>query len=315
MLQSNEIRGAFSKQYKVCNSNKSAMMWQLYALLSAVSSGFQRIINAYVVKTEDHLAYSWFATCLTSLFFMLLLIMMGDIALPTSLYAWALALIAGVLWTLITILGFKSYQLTPLSLRESLSRVDMLFLLFFSVLLLGEFITLVKVLGTGCIFIGLIVLTRQKEKAFGRLTDKGVQLTLLVAAFHGLVSVIDKRAVVFFLPAFYGFLEYALVPVYLMPVAVKNRDKIKQIIVNKKFIPIIGSVLSVIAYYSRLQASILTDISNVFPVLQLSTVISILGGFIFFKEGELRSRIVGSIIMIIGSILILNPELINAFIQ
>jgi uncharacterized membrane protein len=106
-------------------------MWQLYALLSAVSIGFQRIINAYVVKTEDHLAYSWFATCLTSLFFMLLLIMMGDIALPTSLYAWALALIAGVLWTLITILGFKSYQLTPLSLRESLSRVDMLFLLFF----------------------------------------------------------------------------------------------------------------------------------------------------------------------------------------
>ncbi|UCH01559.1 MAG: EamA family transporter [Candidatus Bathyarchaeota archaeon] len=291
------------------------MMWQLYALLSAVSIGFQRIINAYVVKTEDHLAYSWFATCLTSLFFMLLLIMMGDIALPTSLHAWALALIAGVLWTLITILGFKSYQLTPLSLRESLSRVDMLFLLFFSALLLGESITLVKVLGTGCIFIGLIVLTRQKEKAFGRLTDKGVQLTLLVAAFHGLVSVIDKRAVVFFLPAFYGFLEYALVPVYLMPVAVKNRDKIKQIIINKKFIPIIGSVLSVIAYYSRLQASILTEVSNVFPVLQLSTVISILGGFIFFKEGELRSRIIGSIIMIIGSILILNPELINAFIQ
>lgn len=287
------------------------MIWQLYALISAFSIGFKRIIDAYVLKTEDHIAYSWFATFLTSIFFMILLIIIGDITIPTSLYAWTLALVAGILWTLITVLGFKSYQLTPLSLREPLSRVDVLFLLAFSVLLLNEALTIMKVLGTGFIFIGLIILTGQRKKAFGRLTDKGVKLTLLVAVFHGLVSVVDKQAVVFFLPAFYGFLEYALVPIYLMPLAVKNSVKIKKIIINKKYVPIIGSVLSVISYYTKLHASILTDVSNVFPVIQLSTVISVLGGFLFFKEEEFKSRIVGSIIMIVGSIIILNPEIIN----
>jgi uncharacterized membrane protein len=290
------------------------MVWQLYALISAFSIGFQRIINAYVVKTEDYIAYSWFSTFLTSTFFMILLLIIGDITIPTSLDAWTLALVAGVLWTFITVLGFKSYQLTPLSLREPISRVDVLFLLAFSVLLLNEALTIVKVLGTGFIFIGLIILTGQRKKAFGRLTDKGVKLTLLVAVFHGLVSVVDKRAVVFFLPAFYGFLEYALVPLYLMPLAVKNSVKIKKIIINQKFVPIIGSALSVIAYYSRLHASFLTDVSNVFPVLQLSTVISVLGGFLFFKEGELKSRLAGSMIMIVGSIIILNPDIINYFI-
>lgn len=280
------------------------MVWQLYALISAFSFGFQRIIHAHVMKTEDYIAYSWLSSLLTSIFFLALFF--ADISIPISLYAWSLALFAGLLWTTITMMGFKSYQLTPLSLIGPLSKVDVLFSLTFSVLILQEVITIIKVLGTVFIFIGLIILTWRKGKFFGRFSDKGVKLTLLVALFHGIVSVVDKAAVVYFLPVFYGFLEYFLVPLYLMPLAIKNSTNIKKLILNKKFLPVVGAILSVTGYYSSLSAYMLTDVSNVFPVTQLSTVISIVGGFHLFKEKERLPRIIGSIIMIMGSIMILK---------
>jgi uncharacterized membrane protein len=184
------------------------MVWQVFALLTALSRGLQKVIHKHVMKKENYIAYSWAFNLVTAVFFLLLFV--RGITIPTSLHAWVLALFAGFLWAVIALVGFKSYELTPVSLRDPLARTDVLFLLLFSSLFLQESITKFKLVGILLIFLGLVILTWQKGKFFKRLSHLGVQLTLLSAILDGLVAVVDKSAVVFFLPVFYGFLMYPL---------------------------------------------------------------------------------------------------------
>ena len=131
-------------------------MWQIFALIAAVSRGIQKIIHRDIMKKENYIAYGWFFNLLTGLFFLFLFV--RGITIPTSLYAWGLALFSGFLWTVIAIIGFKSYQHTPVSLRDPLARTDVLFLLIFSVLILQETVTTLKLVGIFLIFFGLIIL-------------------------------------------------------------------------------------------------------------------------------------------------------------
>jgi len=282
------------------------MLWQVFALLAAVSKGIQKIIHRDIMKKENYIAYGWVFNLLTGIFFLFLFV--RGITIPSSLYAWSLALFAGFLWAVIAIVGFKSYQHTPVSLRDPLARTDVLFLLLFSIFILQESVTTFKIVGILLIFLGLIVLTWHKRKIFGRLSHIGIQLTLLVAFFDGFVAIVDKTAVAYFLPEFYGFLMYILPAIYLTPLAVKNASSIKKLLVNKKFAVIATCALGVSAYYFQLSAYMLTEVSNVFPVIQLSTLIVVLGGIYFHKEKELSLRLVGAVLMIIGSVLILSPE-------
>ena len=285
------------------------MVWQIFALLTALSRGLQKVIHRHIMKKENYIAYSWAFNLVTAVFFLFLFI--RGITVPTSLHAWMLALFAGFLWAVIALVGFKSYELTPVSLRDPLARTDVLFLLLFSSLFLQESLTEFKLLGVFLIFLGLVILTWQKGKFFRRFSHLGVQLTLLSAILDGLVAVVDKSAVVFFLPVFYGFLMYLLPALYLTPLTVKNLTPVKKLFANKKLAVFLACILGVIAYFFQLSAYMLTEVSNVFPVIQLSTLVAVIGGAIFHKEKEFGLRLVGAVFMILGSCLIVRPELFS----
>lgn len=119
------------------------MLRQQFALITIFSRGFQKIIHRYIMKEENYIAYGWFFNLLTAVLFLFLFI--RGITFPISPYAWGLALFAGFLWALIALIGFKSYQHTPVSLRDPIARTDVLFLLLFSVLILQESVTIPKI--------------------------------------------------------------------------------------------------------------------------------------------------------------------------
>ena len=289
------------------------MVWQIFALITALSRGFQKVIHRSIMKKENYVAYGWFFNLLTGILFLFLFV--RGITIPSSSYAWILALFAGFLWAVIALIGFKSYQYTQVSLREPLARTDVLFLLLFSVLILQESVTIPKLAGVLLIFVGLIILTWHKRRIFGKLSDLGVQLTLLVAVFDGFVAVVDKTAIVYFLPVFYGFLMYFLPAIYLTPLALKNIDKVKELLSNKALAVVVACILGVIAYYFQLSAYMLAEVSNVFPVIQLSTLITALGGVYLYKEEELDLRLLGAIFMIVGSSIILKPEILLTLLE
>ncbi|MBI4168210.1 MAG: EamA family transporter [Candidatus Aenigmarchaeota archaeon] len=280
------------------------MGWELFALVAAFSIGIERLIHRHVMKKEGHIAYSWLSALLGGIFYLPLLAIVG-FTIPASPYGWALAMFAGLIWAVRALIGFKSYRYTQVSLRDPVARTDVLFLLLFSSLILREPITAAKLLGVLVIFLGLTILTWHKGKIFGKFSHKGVRLTLLAAVLSGLVAVVDKAAVAYFLPALYGFLMFIIPAVYLTPLALRNKNEIKRLVSRKLFWAIIVSILAVGSYYLQLSAYLLTDVSKVFPVLQLSTLVTVIGGAVFHKEKDLGLRLIGAILMIVGSVTII----------
>ena len=108
---------------------------------------------------------------------------------------------------------------------------------------------------------------------------------------------------------------YFLPALYLTPLAVKNLAPVKKLFANKKLAVLLACVLGVIAYFFQLSAYMLTEVSNVFPLIQLSTLVAVIGGVCFHKEKELGLRLVGAASMIVGSCLISRPEVFNFLLQ
>ena len=75
----------------------------------------------------------------------------------------------------------------------------------------------------------------------------------------------------------------------------------------KKVLVISSVVLAVVGYFFQLTAYTLTDISNVIPIVELSVVVSVIGGYLLHKEKEFKKRLIGAMIMILGSVFILRP--------
>ncbi|MFH0890000.1 MAG: DMT family transporter [Candidatus Aenigmatarchaeota archaeon] len=276
--------------------------WVIFALVAAFLLGIERLIHRHVMKKEGHVAYTWLFSLIAGIFYLPMLV--TGIKIPSDPYAWALMLFAAFVWTVIGVVGFKSYRYTQVSLRDPIARTDVLFLLLFSALILQEPMSVTKLAGVLVIFSGLVILTFHKGKIFGKLLHEGVRLTLLTAILSGFVAVVDKVAVAYFLPALYGFLMYFVPAVYLTPMALKNKKEIKSLVSRKMFWVIVVSVITVLSYYFQLSAYLITDVSNVFPVLQLSTVIAVFGGYFVHKEKDLGIRLAGAVLMIAGSALI-----------
>ncbi len=279
--------------------------WVILALASAFLLGIERLIHRHVMKKEGHMSYTWLFSLLAGIFYLPLLF--TGVRIPDSLFAWALMLFAAGVWTAIGVIGFKSYRYAQVSLRDPIARTDILFLLFFSALVLQEPMNVTKLAGALVIFSGLVALTFHDGRMFGKFSHRGVKLTLAAAVLSGFVAVVDKVAVAYFLPALYGFLMYFVPAVYLTPVALKNKQEIKSLISGKMFWVVAASVITVLSYYFQLSAYLITDVSNVFPILQLSTLVAVFGGYFVHKEKDLVLRVAGAVLMVAGSVLIVLP--------
>ncbi len=255
------------------------------------------------MKKEGHVAYTWLFSLAAGIFYIPLLVF--GIKIPNEPYAWVLALFAAFVWTVIGVIGFKSYRYTQVSLRDPIARTDILFLLLFSALILHEPMNATKLAGALVIFSGIVILTFHKGAMFGKLSHDGVKLTLAAAVLSGFVAVVDKVTVAYFLPALYGFLMYFIPAVYLTPLALKNKKEIESLISKKMFWVIAASVITVLSYYFQLSAYLMTDVSNVFPVLQLSTLVAVFGGHLIHKEKDLNVRFVGAALMVFGTVIIM----------
>lgn len=204
------------------------------------------------------------------------------------------------------LIGFHAYKFTPVSLKTPFSQSRIIFLFLFSILILSEVITLKKLLGTLIIFVGIVILTYHKRKIFGRLTDKGVQLTLLTAFLFALVALIDKTAMKYFTAGMFGFLVYLIPGLILLLFVKKRTSPTKQLIKNKWPYVLAVIILGAAFYYSKLRAYSLADVSLVFPIIRTSTLISVLGGIIFLNEKEdLLKKIFSTFIIVLGMLILI----------
>lgn len=220
-------------------------------------------------------------------------------------------LISGPSMVIATILYMKALKISDISLVAPIKSLSPLFTILTSFVILGELPSYKGLIGVILVLIGIYILKIENlDKEFlqpikSLVGDRGVQLVFIIAIIYSITAPIDKLGVQASSPAFYSLSLYSsgsiglvLFHWYSIGGILKQTKK-----TNLKHISLIGffngfsSLLQMIAFS-------LTLVVYVVSIKRLSTFASALYGTLFLDEGITKARIIGSLIMISGIILI-----------
>jgi len=279
------------------------MIWLIYALIATLSASIRSIFHRFIMLTEDPYSYALLENILTAFIFIPVLI--NEFVFPLNITAWILVLTSSILWVFIAIVGFYAYKYTQVSLKSPLSESRVLWVLLFAIIFLKEKLIFDKIFGIILIFISLVILTYKKRKRFGDLSDKGVQLTLLTALLTAGVAIIDKSALQYFTAGTFGFLVYFIPGLILMGFGKKHFKDVKKILKTKHYYLGLVVILGFFFYYFKLKAYEIADVTQVFPIIRLSTAFTVIFGIIFLREKEnIWKKIIATVIILFGVLLL-----------
>jgi transporter family protein len=280
------------------------MLWFFLALSIAFLTGVSSLVNRFVLKDErDYLSFALGFQLFSALFFIPLFTIEWEF--PTEAQAWALALLASILWAAIAVVGFKSYRYAEVSLRTPVGRSKVLWVLFFSAFLLGEAVTGAKLVGILLIFAGVVIVAFKREKPLGGFSDPGVKLTLLSAFMGGMVAIADKAAMAYFQPAFYGFLQYLLPTLWLCLVIPKPAAGLKKMLAGKGKLVVLTAFMATAWTWMLFYAYKLAEVSLIAPVLEISVLVATFGGIMLLGERkDIGRKILGAAAVIAGALVL-----------
>ena len=279
------------------------MLGILFALMSAVSGGVEKIIHRHILTKEDTLSYAFIWQLVAALF--LLPLFFIEFGMPANNNAWFLVLISGIMWTVIAYVGFAAYSNLEVSLKTSISKSKLFFILLFSIIFLREVFSAEKLIGTVLIFTGILIATHKRGQGFKKLKSKGALLALLAAFLGSIAMLIDKYAMNFFNPGMYTFMLYLMPAIFLSFFVIKRGGKIKSILRNRLAPFLISAIAGGMYYYLIVRAFKVAEASVVVPIVELSVLVSVLGGIILLKEREnLWNKIIGAVVVISGTIIL-----------
>jgi|SRR3989344_805610 len=275
----------------------------VFVFIAIILGTVTQILKRYILKETNPYAYSLATQIISGLIFLPFAII--NFSLPQELIAYAVLAFASILWSLVSISTYISYKQTEISIRDPIGQSKLLWALLFGVLFLGEMITSHRIIGTSIIFLGVVILIWSPKRKFGKLSDPGIRWTLLAAILNAMVFLLDKASLRWFVPEVYGFFVY-LFPMFILVLFLKKRKHhISHLFKIRAKSTILSIVLSAVAYYFTLKAFSLADFTLVYPLLQLTTLLTVVGGIFIMKEKEnLWQKIIASVLIIIGAIIL-----------
>ncbi len=275
----------------------------VFVFLAVLCSAATKLLQRIILKNADPYAYSLVTQLISVLLFFILAL--PHLSFPTELKAWLSLGIAGFLWSLVSFSSYTAQKKTDVSLMEPLSQSKLLWVLLFGMLILGEVVVFQRVLGTGIIFMGVCLLLYHPEKKWEKLSDAGVKWTLSAALLDALVAIADKATLQWFHPTVYGFLVYLIPLIIFIPFYPARKGHVSYLLTNHWLGTLFAIVLSTASYYFTLQAYALADVTFVYPLLRLGTLITVFGGIFFLGERDhFWQKILASGVIILGSVLV-----------
>jgi len=283
------------------------MLWIIFSFLVAFFDSLKSVYGKKSVKTIDEYSVSWSLRFFALIFLLPLLFF---IKIPDLNDRFWIALFwGGSLNAIATVLSIKAVKHSDLSIVSPIAALSPLFLLITSPIMLGEFPTFPGLVGVVFIIIGSYVLNI-KEKKNGFLApfralygEKGPRLMLIVAFIWSITSNIDKIGVQNSSSIFWVIAINAFIAVTMLPIMLYKPKSFRNVATSLRvLIPM--SLFSVLALIFQMIAINLTLVTYVISIKRTSAIMSVLLGKIIFKEKNIRERLLGVVIMIIGVIFI-----------
>lgn len=185
-----------------------------------------------------------------------------------------------------------------------------LFLLITSPLLINEFPSILGLLGVLFIVIGSYFLSYSNGVGFftpfkNLVKNKGTRYMFIVAFLWSISSIYDKKSIlvssVFQHIVFVNLFVWLSVTVYGL---IKKAISKEQIIIQRKNLFLVGFFTS-IGFALHMTALSLIYVAYVIALKRLAGLISVVFGYYFLDEKNIKNKFIGALIMFTGVILIL----------
>jgi uncharacterized membrane protein len=287
-------------------------MWAILALGAAVLTSFNPILYKRMLKDADSLVVVWGVTLL-SLPLLGLFTFMLTSQLPRLDWLFAFGVLGSAALNAVAHLAStRALKLADASLVTPLLIFSPVFTVLISALVLGEIPSAQGMVGVGLVLIGAYWLNRTSNA--GWLTPfrslaltPGIVLVLLAGLLWAITPLFEKTAILHTNPEnprFVAFIATALLTLILTPaVLVRGKSAINKLALHGREFLIAGLIAG-IAPVLGYTAYSLGFVGYVTTLFKLSTLMTVIWSFLFLKEHGFAQRLPGSLVMVIGAILI-----------
>lgn len=291
-------------------------MWFIYSLLSAFFLALTDAFSKKALITENTPFIAW-ARYTYAVPFLLLTVPFIEFPKIDSAFILTCILLVPLEITAI-LLYVEAIKISPLSMTLPFLSFTPLFLIMTSYLILGELpdksgFTGILLVASGAYLLNIHTIRYgilEPLRAIRR--ERGSLLMIVVAFIFSITSNLGKIAIQHTNPLFFSAFYITLLSIALLPIMLfknyrrqsefNNRIKFSNLFKEKNFF-IIG-ICYAIMVISHFKAVILIEVPYMISVKRTSLIFGIILGAIFFKEANIKEKLIGGIIMITGLILI-----------
>lgn len=280
-----------------------AANWFYLVLIYIVTNSSSKLIQKHALKDNEinptaFSAYFLFTVGLLSTPFLLF----EKVTYPTEPKVWMAVLLSGVLYTLCMALFFHAMQGTEVSQVETISTTRSIWFMLLGIIFFQETLTLSKFLGVIFIFLGLVVVYRDKGQFTG--IKKPHIYTFIYAILISSSYALDKYALDYFSVALYQIVIYIIPSLLTVLFIPKSISDIKYLIKPRKnnYIIILSfffQTISTLALYRAYQTG--GELSVVGPLAQTTTIVIIVFGMLVLKERwNMKKKVAGIALTVLG---------------
>jgi drug/metabolite transporter (DMT)-like permease len=289
------------------------MTWVLISLLCAFSEATQDALKKNTLRFYGEYLVAWVVLTIAAVFLLTMLFFVRVPNLDRDFYiafgcALPLEVTAVILYT-------KALKKSPLSLTLPFLALTPAFLLITPFFILGETIKLPGLMGVLALTCGAYLLNLSTarggifEPFHAIRREKGSMLMIIVAAIYSLTASLGKRAIehssaLFFMATYVAAQSVMLAAPALFSYRRHDRNTLPFNVRHLLKLTFLPGVLLVISSLTHSWAIQLTQVAYMISVKRLSLLIGVVYGWLFFKEKEIRERLLGAVLMLLGFILI-----------
>lgn len=292
------------------------MNWLIAALASSIAFGVNGVIGKYLLENDSDFTYTYLYGILALVFYtpvFIYFVLNNSINLVPLVLAAALA--SGTINILAYLAFDEAMKETDISEVVPLTRTQPVFVGILGALLLSETLSTANIGGIVAVTAGSYVVLRQKkDKLTAPLIkikhSRAHQYALIAALLWSSMAIIDRFATQQISPEVYTFMIYTVMVAGLstnMLVDEKRKVKtVKKAFKRNKLMYLLSGGIAAFASLMIFTAFSLAPASKVIPILQLQVLISVIAGILLFNEKGSLQKLIGSIILLAGVVLIVQ---------
>ena len=284
------------------------MNWFTYALICALSVATADALSKKALNNNDTYLVAWVRFGYTAPFMIFIFPFIDIPELDGTFFIVTFLLLP--LEIIALLLYLKAIKISPLSLSLPFLSLTPVFLIGTSYIILGEIPGKTGVLGIILVTIGAYLLNvhtihlgfLEPFKVIGK--EKGPLMMIIVAFIFSITAILGKIAVQHSSPIFFSVSYSFLISFFLFLIlSFKTKQVLTKVISQPILFLSIGALMAIMMITHQ-KAINLIDVSYMISVKRLSLLFGVVYGAVFFKETNIKERILGSAIMVLGVILI-----------